>query len=82
MITGIRLCISAMIALASVVMMVVTAWVLYVATELVFVEFVPHRRYWKIVARHEGGGKVEVNYAPSEEERHWQAQFLGKDVSE
>jgi hypothetical protein len=59
-----------------------TAWVLYVATELVFIEFVSRPRYWKIVAHHEGRTRVEVNYDPSEEERQWQAQFLGVDVSE
>jgi hypothetical protein len=59
-----------------------TAWVMYVATELVFIEFVPRPRYWKIVTRHEGGTRVEVNYDPSEEERQWQAQFLGADLSE
>jgi hypothetical protein len=32
--------------------MKVTAWVMYVATELVFIEFVPRPRYWKIVAHH------------------------------
>jgi hypothetical protein len=49
---------------------------------LVFIEFVPRPRYWKIVAHHEGGTRVEVNYDPSEQERQWQAQFLGVDVSE
>lgn len=62
--------------------MKVTAWVMYVATELVFIEFVPRPRYWKIVAHHEDRTRVEVNYDPSEEERRWQAQFLGTDVSE
>jgi hypothetical protein len=58
------------------------AWTIYVATELVFVEFVPHPRYWKIIAHREGGTSVEVKYDPSEEERQWQAQFLGADLSE
>jgi hypothetical protein len=62
--------------------MKVTAWVMYVATELTFIEFVPRPRYWKIVAHHEAGTRVEVNYDPSELERQWQAQFLGVDVSE
>jgi hypothetical protein len=62
--------------------MKVTAWVMYVATELVFIEFVPHPRYWKIVARHEGGTRVEVSYDPSERERQWQAQYIGVDLSE
>jgi hypothetical protein len=62
--------------------MKMTAWVMYVATELVFIEFVPRPRYWKIVAHHEGGTRVEVNYDPSEEERQWQARFLGADVAE
>jgi hypothetical protein len=57
--------------------MKLTAWVMYVATELVFIEFVPRPRYWKIVAHHEDDTRVEVNYGPSEEERRWQAQFLG-----
>jgi hypothetical protein len=58
------------------------AWVMYVATELVFIEFIPHPRYWKIVAHHDDGTRVEVNYDPGEEERRWQAQFLGTDMSE
>jgi hypothetical protein len=62
--------------------MKVTAWVMYVAAELVFIEFVPRPRYWKIIAHHEGGTRVEVNYDPSEQERQWQAQFLGADVLE
>jgi hypothetical protein len=62
--------------------MKVTAWVVYIATELVFVEFVPRPRYWKIVAHHEDGTRVEVKYEPSEEERQWHAQFLGTNVLE
>jgi hypothetical protein len=60
--------------------MKLTAWVLYVATELVFIEFLPRPMYWKIVARHEEGTRVEVCYKPSERGREWQAQYLGPDV--
>jgi hypothetical protein len=59
-----------------------TALVMYIATELVFIEFIPRPRYWKIVARHEDGTRVEVSYEPSEEARGWQAEFLGADTSE
>jgi hypothetical protein len=62
--------------------MKMTAWLMYVATELVFIEFVPRPRYWKIVGHHEDHTRVEVKYDPSEEERQWQAQFLGRDLSE
>lgn len=57
-------------------------WVLYVATEMVFVEFLARPRYWKIIARHEEGTRVEVTYKPSEEARKWQEDYLGGEVLE
>jgi hypothetical protein len=61
--------------------MKVTAWVFYVATELVFIEFVPRPRYWRIVGHHEEATKVEISYDPDEHERKWQAEFLGGEAS-
>jgi hypothetical protein len=61
--------------------MKLTSWVLYVATELVFVEFLARPRYWKIVARHEGGTRVEVSYEPDEQVQKWQAEYLGAQAS-
>lgn len=57
-----------------------TALVMYVATELAFIEFVPHPRCWKIVARHEDGKMVEIQYDPTEEQRRWLIEFLGEDA--
>ena len=55
------------------------AWLLYAATELTFIEMIDRPRYWKIVNhRHEGN---EVQFDPSDEERAWQAAFLGMEIS-
>jgi hypothetical protein len=55
--------------------MKITAWLIYVATELVFRASVPAPRYWKVLTRHPEGD--EVMYAPSEAEKEWQAGFFG-----
>ena len=55
------------------------AWLLFVATELTFIEMVDRPRYWKIVNRREEGN--EVQFDPSEEEWAWQAAFLGMKAS-
>jgi hypothetical protein len=53
----------------------ITAWLIYVSTELVFCASVPQPRYWKILFQRENGD--EIMYAPSEAERQWQAEFFG-----
>jgi hypothetical protein len=57
--------------------MKITAWLIYVSTELVFCASVPQPRYWKILSRRQEGD--EIMYTPSEAERQWQAEFFGWD---
>jgi hypothetical protein len=54
-------------------------WLIYVVAELAFHEDLEERRYWKSVSAN------ELHYDPSDEERVWQAKFLGvneKDLNE
>lgn len=54
-------------------------WLIYVVAELAFHESLKERRYWKPVSAN------ELSYDPSDEEKAWQAEFLGvdeKDLSE
>ncbi len=58
--------------------MKVLSWLLFVTTELVFVDEIDHPRYWKIVNFRADGN--EIIFDPSEAERLWQANFLGIEV--
>jgi hypothetical protein len=51
------------------------SWLIFVAAELVFVEETPQPRYWKIISQSDAGNAV--TFSPSDDERAWQASFLG-----
>jgi hypothetical protein len=51
----------------------VHVWLIYVVAELAFHEDLEEPRYWKYVSAN------ELRYDPSDEEKAWQAKFLGVD---
>ncbi len=53
------------------------SWLLYIAAELVFLEEMPHARFWKIIKRREYGNEVVFN--PSDSERAAIREFLGEE---
>jgi SEC-C motif len=54
------------------------SWLLYIAAELVFVEEVPHTKFWKIIKKRENGDEVVFN--PSDTEWAEIREFLGEDT--
>ena len=60
--------------------MKLTVWLLYVATELAFLEDIERPRYWRIANRN--ADKNEVHFDPSKDEKSWQARFFGRDFED
>lgn len=49
-----------------------SCWLIYVVSEFVFIESVAKPRYFEVIGPH------AIKFNPSEEEREWQCEFLGK----
>src|SRR5205823_577723 len=52
-----------------------SVWLIYVVVELLFIDLIDERKYWKSV---EPG---QAAYQPSEETLQWQAKFLKAEIS-
>jgi hypothetical protein len=57
-----------------------TVWLLFVTTELAFLDTVPEPRYWQIVAQNNDLNAIRFN--PSEQEREWAFRFLRAPIAE
>jgi len=53
-------------------------WLLSVATELTFIQFIKHPRYWEVVRKVEGGS--EINFSASDEVWEWVNAFIEMKV--
>jgi hypothetical protein len=60
--------------------MKLSVWLLYVATELAFLEYIEHPRYWRIA--HQRGDENEIHFDPSDDEKSWQTGFFGRSFGD